>query len=138
MTADAHSSEELLREIADGDLSSVGGLSPSRMRGKRGGLIEPESRQLVEVAALAAVDAPMEAWRAHFGARGALIDLDKVSLGQAAVDLGSLLSLLRYKRLVGRLTAADERARVASLLAGYAGRRSLPSLHRRRDQIFSE
>jgi len=59
----------------------------------------------------------------------ALIDLDKVSLGQAAVDLGSLLSLLRYKRLVGRLTAADERARGASLLAGYAGRRSLPSPH---------
>ena len=59
----------------------------------------------------------------------ALVDLDKVSLGHAAADLGSLLSLLRYKRLVGRLTAADERARIASLLAGYAGRRSLPSPH---------
>ena len=85
MTADDRSSEELLREIADGDLSSVGGLSPSRMRGKRGGLIEPESRQLVEVAALAAVDAPMEAWRAHLGARGTLIDLDKITGALIAV-----------------------------------------------------
>jgi len=58
-----------------------------------------------------------------------LIDLDKVSLGPAAIDLGRLLCLLRYKRLGGLLTAADERARVASLLAGYAGRRPLPSSH---------
>ena len=63
------------------------------------------------------------------GTGAALIDLDKVSLGPAAIDLGRLLCLLRYKRLVGRLTAADERARVASLLAGYAGRRPLPSSH---------
>ena len=63
------------------------------------------------------------------GSGAALIDLDKVSLGPAAIDLGRLLCLLRYKRLVGRLTAADERARVASLLAGYAGRRPLPSSH---------
>src|SRR5205823_559221 len=55
-----------------------------------------------------------------------LIDLDKVALGPAAIDLGRLLCLLRYKRLGGLLTAADERARVASLLAGYAGRRPLP------------
>lgn len=57
----------------------------------------------------------------------ALIDLDRVCIGQAAVDLGNLLSLLRYKRLIGRLMAADERARAALLLAGYARLRSLPS-----------
>src|SRR5439155_21308149 len=63
------------------------------------------------------------------GSSVGLIDLDKVSLGPAAIDLGRLLCLLRYTRLGGLLTAADERARVASLLAGYAGRRPLPSSH---------
>ncbi len=61
------------------------------------------------------------------GDRVALIDLDKVCLGEPAADLGSFLSLLRYERLVGGLPDASAVGRAAAFLAGYARRRPLPA-----------
>ena len=61
------------------------------------------------------------------GQRVALVDLDKVCLGEPAADLGSFLSLLRYERLVGGLAPASEGARAGAFLAGYARRRPLPA-----------
>ena len=63
------------------------------------------------------------------GTRVALIDLDKTSRGDAAVDLGSFLSLLSYERVLDRLAPADERARRRSFLEGYARVGSLPGPH---------
>jgi predicted glycosyltransferase len=57
----------------------------------------------------------------------ALIDLDQVALGPAAADLGSVLAGLRYRRCLGSLSAARERALRADLLRGYASVRGLPS-----------
>ena len=61
------------------------------------------------------------------GNRVALVDLDKVCLGEPAADLGSYLSLLRYEHLIGGLGAATERTRAAAFLTGYARRRPLPT-----------
>jgi aminoglycoside phosphotransferase len=55
-----------------------------------------------------------------------LIDLDQVSTGPSAADLGSLLAALRYSRVVGELTAADEQAQARAFLAGYATVREPP------------
>src|SRR5439155_615116 len=61
------------------------------------------------------------------GNRAALVDLDKVCLGEPAADVGSYLSLLRYEHLIGGLGAATERARATAFLTGYARRRPLPA-----------
>ncbi len=60
------------------------------------------------------------------GDRIALIDLDQVSTGHAAADLGGLLAGLRYDRLTGAIGAATERQLRRGLLAGYASTRPLP------------
>lgn len=59
------------------------------------------------------------------GRRIALIDLDQVGLGPAAMDLGSALAGLRYRHLVDDEVARGERVQRA-LLDGYAGARDLP------------
>lgn len=62
------------------------------------------------------------------GDRGVgLVDLDSVSAGPSAADLGSLLSSLRYRHRVGRFPRAVERRLAAAVLAGYASVRDLPS-----------
>jgi aminoglycoside phosphotransferase len=59
------------------------------------------------------------------GRRIALIDLDQVGLGPAAIDLGSALAGLRYRHLVDDEVARGERVQRA-LLDGYASARDLP------------
>jgi aminoglycoside phosphotransferase len=56
----------------------------------------------------------------------ALVDLDAVSLGPAAADLGSFLAYLRYARITGKLPAALERGLAGALLDGYGTRRPVP------------
>ncbi len=60
------------------------------------------------------------------GDRIALIDLDQVSTGHAAADLGGMLAGLRYDRLTGAIGAAAERQLCQGVLAGYASVRPLP------------
>ncbi|NOT54100.1 MAG: phosphotransferase [Deltaproteobacteria bacterium] len=59
--------------------------------------------------------------------RVALIDLDAVSTGPAAADIGGVLSGLWYRYRVGRFSAATERHLARAFLAGYAAVRPLPS-----------
>lgn len=55
-----------------------------------------------------------------------LIDLDQVSIGQAACDVGSFLAGLHYKKCTGEI-AAKKRVEIAeSFLSGYAQIRALP------------
>jgi hypothetical protein len=56
-----------------------------------------------------------------------LIDLDLVSVGPAAADLGSLLSGLRYRHRIGRISRMVERQSASAVLAGYASVRALPA-----------
>jgi Ser/Thr protein kinase RdoA (MazF antagonist) len=56
-----------------------------------------------------------------------LIDLDAVSTGPAAADIGGVLSGLWYRYRVGRFSAARERQLSRAFLAGYAAVRPLPS-----------
>jgi hypothetical protein len=65
-------------------------------------------------------------WLLHEN-RVALIDLDQVSLGAAAADLGGALAGLRYRRGVGLLSAESEGTLRRALLRGYASTRRLPS-----------
>jgi Ser/Thr protein kinase RdoA (MazF antagonist) len=56
-----------------------------------------------------------------------IVDLDSVSVGPAATDLGSLLSVLHYRHRIGRLSRVRERRSVGAFLAGYASVRALPA-----------
>lgn len=56
-----------------------------------------------------------------------LVDLDLVSVGPAAADLGSLLSGLRYRHRIGRISRMVERQSASAVLAGYASVRALPA-----------
>jgi aminoglycoside phosphotransferase (APT) family kinase protein len=58
--------------------------------------------------------------------RVALIDLDQVTLGPAAADLGGVLAGLRYRGCVGQLSRSDAGELARAFLAGYAGVRALP------------
>jgi alkylhydroperoxidase/carboxymuconolactone decarboxylase family protein YurZ len=72
---DARRSEELLHELADGNLSGIeasgsGGTGPERL--------DPETLQVAQVAALAAVDASPVSWFAHLGAAETDAALDRI------------------------------------------------------------
>lgn len=60
------------------------------------------------------------------GGSAALIDLDQVSAGPAAGDVGSMLAALRYGRIVGDLTLDQERAQADAFVAGYTAVREPP------------
>ena len=55
-----------------------------------------------------------------------LIDLDQVSIGNAACDVGSFLAGLHYKECVGQMTAKTRSEIAENFLAGYAEVRALP------------
>jgi hypothetical protein len=57
----------------------------------------------------------------------ALVDLDAISLGPPAADLGSFLACLRYARVTGKLSVALERSLGDALREGYGERRPLPA-----------
>ncbi|MGB7208468.1 MAG: aminoglycoside phosphotransferase family protein [Pyrinomonadaceae bacterium] len=56
-----------------------------------------------------------------------LIDLDQVSIGDAAADIGSFLAGLHYKERVGQMSAEIRSGISKSFLEGYAEIRPLPS-----------
>src|SRR5262249_38578308 len=56
-----------------------------------------------------------------------IVDLEAVSVGPAAADLGGLLSGFRYRHRVGRLSRVLERQSVSAFLTGYASVRALPT-----------
>lgn len=58
--------------------------------------------------------------------RVGLIDLDHVSSGPAAADLGSVLAGLRYARCIGRVSRGAEEELCGALLAGYRSAGELP------------
>jgi len=61
------------------------------------------------------------------GASVGLLDLDLVSAGPAAADLGSMLSGLRYYHRIGRISRMVERRSASAILTGYASVRALPA-----------
>jgi Ser/Thr protein kinase RdoA (MazF antagonist) len=65
----------------------------------------------------------------------ALIDLDQVSSGPAAADLGSIIAALRYARVTAVMSTAAERAQGDAVLRGYAGVRELPDADELRWQV---
>lgn len=56
-----------------------------------------------------------------------LIDLDQVSVGEAAMDIGSFLAALHYKECVRQLAAKRRIAISNEFLSGYASVRPLPA-----------
>jgi hypothetical protein len=59
--------EQLLRELADGDLSRIGGLIHDRVDAQKASGLEDETFRVAEIAALAALDAPLISWYMHLG-----------------------------------------------------------------------
>jgi len=85
LTARGRPSDELLREIAYGDLSGVGPLVNDPTRARKAAGLDQDSFQLAEIAALAAVDAPPESWSLHLTGQRTRIDVDRV--------LGTLIAI---------------------------------------------
>lgn len=104
----ARSGDSFLREFADGQLEATLAEGDDRpLVGARGRLSD-DAERLVQIAALASVDAPLVLWVAHLAAdEAAEIDLD---------DVASVL--LAIAPIVGgsRIVAAAERSLAAARL----------------------
>ena len=59
--------EELLRELADGDLSRIGGMIQDRTQAQKTSGLDDDAFRIAEIAALAALDAPLISWYMHLG-----------------------------------------------------------------------
>jgi len=59
--------DELLRELADGDLSRLGALSQDRADAQQASGLADDAFRIAEIAALAALDAPLISWYMHLG-----------------------------------------------------------------------
>jgi alkylhydroperoxidase/carboxymuconolactone decarboxylase family protein YurZ len=70
--------EDLLHAIADGDLSAIDPLLKDAARARKAAGLGTDAVQLVEIAALAAVDAPPASWLHHLGAHDPGIEVEKV------------------------------------------------------------
>lgn len=55
-----------------------------------------------------------------------LIDLDQMSVGNAASDIGSFLAGLFYKEITGEISAVERKNRTENFLKGYQKMRDLP------------
>jgi len=78
MTAQAKAAERL-RSVARGDLSRLGALSDMYNGVRDGSGLDQETYELVQIAALVAVDASAVSWLLHLGAaEESDLDLDKV------------------------------------------------------------
>jgi alkylhydroperoxidase/carboxymuconolactone decarboxylase family protein YurZ len=73
---DASSREEFLHELADGDVSGLDRFVRGDPAGGAG--LDPETLQLAQIAALAAVDASAVSWFAHLNSSETELSLDKI------------------------------------------------------------
>ena len=79
MTAHAGVAEERLRGVARGDLTGFGVLAETHARVREASGLDAETYQLVQIAALAAIDGPPVSWLLHLAAaEDSNLDLDKV------------------------------------------------------------
>ncbi len=67
MTGRTPLDEALLRELAEGDLSRIGGLNQERLEAQKASGLEEDTFRVAEIAALAALDAPLISWYMHLG-----------------------------------------------------------------------
>ena len=86
MIGKAPTTEDRIRAVAHGDFEAVG-VAPDLQNGSvRGSGLDAETSQLVQIAALVAIDAPHVSWLRHLeAADDQEIELDKI--------LGTLLSV---------------------------------------------
>jgi hypothetical protein len=105
VTTRSRSSEELLQEIADGDFSGITPLiDPARARKATG--LDAEASLLVEIAALAAVDAPPISWLHLLARNEATLDMDKV-VG-ALISVTPIIGAPRAVSAAGNILGATE------------------------------
>ena len=78
MSVPGNHSVELLRELADGDLSRLETPEYQHPTAYEVAGLDAETYQLVGIAALAAVDAPPVAWFMHLAGYGTTIQIEKV------------------------------------------------------------
>jgi alkylhydroperoxidase/carboxymuconolactone decarboxylase family protein YurZ len=106
---DSRRSEELLRDLADGDADVIEFL---RRRGtSRGGVtLDSETFQVAQIAALTAVDASRQSWSAVFDSRESEITFDTVlmTLVAAAPIVGMPRVISAAANIVGSTNLADE------------------------------
>jgi hypothetical protein len=76
--------ENVLRDLADGDLRVLSAVIRDPARGRKASGLDDATFQLLEIVALAAVDAPPSSWYVHFG-NAPILDVDKVVAALVAV-----------------------------------------------------
>jgi hypothetical protein len=106
VTTRSRSSEELLQEIADGDFSGITALMEDPARARKATGLEAEASLLVEIAALAAVDAPPISWLHLLTRNEATLDMDKV-VG-ALISVTPIIGAPRAVSAAGNILGATE------------------------------
>jgi hypothetical protein len=110
VTDHERSSEELLQEIADGDVSTLVPLVQNASRLREAAGLDEDEFQLAEVAALAAVDASPTSWFAHLAAHPAPVDIDKLVGALIAVTpiVGTPRIVSAAANIIGATRLAEE------------------------------
>jgi hypothetical protein len=106
MTRRARSSEELLREFADGDVSGIESLTHAK-RERAILALDADAIYAAEIAALAAVDAPPNSWLLHLEAGASTVDIDRV-VG-ALVAVAAIVGTPRVVSAAGNILSATDR-----------------------------
>jgi hypothetical protein len=78
------SGESALRDLADGDLRVLSTVIRDPARSRKASGLDDATLQLLEVVALAAVDAPQSSWFVHLGAEP-ILEADRVVAALIAV-----------------------------------------------------
>src|SRR3954447_21865349 len=110
MTSRGRSREELLQDLADGDLAAIGHDTQDRERAIQISGLDPETFQLAEIIALVAMDAQPASWYLHLGGPDANLDLEKIvgALIAVAPIVGSSRVISAAANIVGARDFVDE------------------------------
>jgi 4-carboxymuconolactone decarboxylase len=110
MTSRGRSREELLQDLADGDLAAIGHDTQDRERAIQISGLDPETFQLAEIIALVAMDAQPASWYLHLGAPDATLNLERIvgALIAVAPIVGSSRVISAAANIVGVRDFVDE------------------------------
>jgi alkylhydroperoxidase/carboxymuconolactone decarboxylase family protein YurZ len=107
MIGKAPTTEDRIRAVARGDFEGVGFVADLQ-DGAVGGSLDPDTRELVQIAALVAIDAPHISWLRHLEAADEQeIELDKI--------LGTLLAVAPVVGSAKIVSACAKIVRAAAL-----------------------
>ena len=106
MTRSARASEDLLQEVANGDLSGIASLQYDQGRTRKAAELDLQTFQLLQIVALAAVDAPPASWYLHLQAHEETLEIEKV-VG-ALIAIAPIVGTARVVSAAANIIAATD------------------------------